>query len=454
MMRTLLFALFLDGLLMTPTTGSSIKMDFLPFANVRTDPIIAPNELSEHIHTFYGATVARPETTYNDLRNAYGGTGTAAENMSLYWHPTIYQVLPDGTHKLAEMYFMSAYYIWTPGEAKAFPDGFKMIAFVPESQAADWFPQEPTEELETEMVFPDCWDGVNLDSANHMDHVAYSSPGEDVSQPCPSTHPVRIPLISLFVRLRNYQGGPHVFSDGTTRMHADYFSGWNESELQNVLDNCDNGSFESAPDAFCETFLTFKDAGPNGEKTPDPCGTIDSELIKIQAFQPPPLDTSTITEEVIDMVKELPFGQGVGVLKFGPTRTLPPAPTLAPVQVNCEDNEGEEGGGEEGEGGGESEGGEGDEGGEESEGGEGEEEGEEEEGEEEEGEEEEGEDEADAESRNGDECSDDEDFEFFINSRLGIRDCEWLSNRNLRGQTICDEFPEVARKCKDACGLC
>ena len=35
--------------------ATSIKMDFLPLADVRTDPIINPTCLADHVHTFYGA---------------------------------------------------------------------------------------------------------------------------------------------------------------------------------------------------------------------------------------------------------------------------------------------------------------------------------------------------------------------------------------------------------------
>lgn len=227
--------------------SSSIKMDFLPFADVRTDPIINPTTLSDHVHTFYGATAARPETTYEDLRNAYGGSGDVEENQSLYWHPTVYRVDESGVHHKVDMHIGSAYYIWTPGVTTAFPNGFKMISFVLEEDATDFFPTEPLNELETEIWFPDCWDGVNLDSADHMSHVAFSS-NRDVDGTCPTSHPVKIPKIEFFMRIAPYMGGTHVFSDGTTRLHADYFAGWNDVELQSVLDNCDNGSFGSNPD--------------------------------------------------------------------------------------------------------------------------------------------------------------------------------------------------------------
>lgn len=46
--------------------------------------------------------------------------------------------------------------------------------------------------------FPTCWDGVNLDSPNHRDHVSYPETGTfESGGRCPDTHPVRIPQILL-----------------------------------------------------------------------------------------------------------------------------------------------------------------------------------------------------------------------------------------------------------------
>ena len=46
------------------------------------------------------------------------------------------------------------------------------------------------------IIFPTCWDGENLDSADHKSHVAYPSSGtfESVG-PCPASHPVRLPQL-------------------------------------------------------------------------------------------------------------------------------------------------------------------------------------------------------------------------------------------------------------------
>lgn len=50
--------------------------------------------------------------------------------------------------------------------------------------------------VRAQVFFPSCWDGVNLDSADHTSHVSYPNSSFPDSGPCPSTHPVH--LISLF----------------------------------------------------------------------------------------------------------------------------------------------------------------------------------------------------------------------------------------------------------------
>lgn len=48
----------------------------------------------------------------------------------------------------------------------------------------------------TQADFSRCWDGVNLDSEDHMSHVAYPSSGTfENNGPCPATHPVPIPQL-------------------------------------------------------------------------------------------------------------------------------------------------------------------------------------------------------------------------------------------------------------------
>lgn len=53
------------------------------------------------------------------------------------------------------------------------------------------------------VLYPTCWNGKDLDSPNHQDHVAYPTSGPatflSLGGNCPSTHPVRIPQLMLEV---------------------------------------------------------------------------------------------------------------------------------------------------------------------------------------------------------------------------------------------------------------
>lgn len=107
--------------------GTSVKMDFLPLGSVRTDPMRQPNCLSDHVHTFYGAAASlHPEMTYQDMRASAGNSGNVVEDMSLYWHPSVYMYdSASGTYTLADLWFTSAFYVWETGHTTAFPEGFK-----------------------------------------------------------------------------------------------------------------------------------------------------------------------------------------------------------------------------------------------------------------------------------------------------------------------------------------
>lgn len=68
------------------------------------------------------------------------------------------------------------------------------------------FPKNPCPGgIRSNILYPTCWDGVNLDSPDHKSHVAYpkngAAPFSGTSIPgdCPSTHPVKIPQVMLEV---------------------------------------------------------------------------------------------------------------------------------------------------------------------------------------------------------------------------------------------------------------
>ena len=47
--------------------------------------------------------------------------------------------------------------------------------------------------VRAQVFFPSCWDGVNANSANHMEHMAY--PDLVMNGGCPETHPKLLPKL-------------------------------------------------------------------------------------------------------------------------------------------------------------------------------------------------------------------------------------------------------------------
>ena len=64
--------------------------------------------------------------------------------------------------------------------------------------------------MEINIKFPTCWDGLNIESASG-DHVVYAlkCDGEENDEcfdfACPSSHPVKMPEIHLYVRVLGYE---------------------------------------------------------------------------------------------------------------------------------------------------------------------------------------------------------------------------------------------------------
>jgi hypothetical protein len=90
--------------------------------------------------------------------------------------------------------------------------------------------------LRLHVNFPNCWDGVNLDSPDHQSHMAYSTRGR-----CPADHPVSVPAISVIFRYP-IAGGPGVTlaSGGRYSAHADFFNAWKQPVLRSLTQRCLN----------------------------------------------------------------------------------------------------------------------------------------------------------------------------------------------------------------------
>jgi hypothetical protein len=224
------------------------------------DPIVAPGEPgASHLHDFFGNVSTDASSTYESLRAA-AATCRRSEDAAAYWVPTLFL---DG--QAVEPRMAQVYYLAPPRQRAAVrphPAGLTVIAGnahatgPQDTRVVSWHcgpdsgvdPQStpPTcpgrHQLRLRVNFPDCWDGVHLDSADHKGHMAYPSRGA-----CPASHPVRVPRIALNIRYPIAGGAGVSLSSGASHTaHADFFNTWDQGVLEHLVATCINASGNAA----------------------------------------------------------------------------------------------------------------------------------------------------------------------------------------------------------------
>ena len=258
------------------------------------DPIIYPNQPGRsHLHMFFGNTETDAHTTTNSLVNRGGGSCNGFElNRSGYWTPALLDgrgnaIVPDAII----LYYKSK----QPGIVQRMPQGLKMVSgnataeSFTTSEYLHWscggsgaaynktnrIPNCNGDYLNATIVFPQCWDGQNMDSADHRSHMALVSPHVD----CPSSHPVRLPQISILLyfpsdgftndwHLSSDRSGGFNTGNGAT-LHADWWGGWNDEAMDlwtggcmHAVKNCSFGQTGTPRQlAKLNNFQTYQ--GPN-----------------------------------------------------------------------------------------------------------------------------------------------------------------------------------------------
>eukprot|EP01088_Endostelium_zonatum_P014628 TRINITY_DN328_c0_g1_i1.p1 TRINITY_DN328_c0_g1~~TRINITY_DN328_c0_g1_i1.p1 ORF type:complete len:553 (-),score=90.91 TRINITY_DN328_c0_g1_i1:36-1694(-) len=254
----------------------------------RIDPIVNPGAISGHSHRVYGGQNFGPGSTtinatqqYNYLTRSQCTSCSNSKDLSNYWIPDLYYQYPTGTFQLVPNAGLTVYYLSRGGTGNqsqpvmtAFPEGLRMLAGSPyrrsftNGSVADKAisyncltsqkpgPQGepnnfPTDRwvcdngLRAQIWFPMCWDGVNLDSADHKSHMSYPIQAPDGGD-CPATHPVRIPGIFFEIlfdvnpsKWPHGQGtNPFVWSCGDPTgygLHGDFLNGWDRSVVAAAL---------------------------------------------------------------------------------------------------------------------------------------------------------------------------------------------------------------------------
>jgi hypothetical protein len=225
------------------------------------DPIVFPGQKgAAHSHDFFANRSTSADSTYESLLAARS-TCTRGEDTAAYWVPTLYQNGRALKPNKVIIYYSDRH---DPESVEAFPPDLRMIAgdqiaTSPQSRAVTVWTcdrttiqrlQEPPRacpggsQLTLSVFFPNCWDGRNLDSADHQSHMAYSK-----KQPCPSTHPVRTPEIIMHVSYPTLRGAGLTFSSGSRySAHADFINAWDQEELEKLVRRCINDQRRTSDD--------------------------------------------------------------------------------------------------------------------------------------------------------------------------------------------------------------
>ncbi|MBA3375032.1 MAG: DUF1996 domain-containing protein [Actinobacteria bacterium] len=218
------------------------------------DPIVFPGKAgASHDHTFVGNRSTNASSNFGSLRSS-GTTCMRAADTAAYWVPTLYQganaVLPDG----ATIYYRRG----TLSEVQTFPNNLRMIAGdatattpqggrvtfwscgavtgIPPTSTVPACPEGRGSFLRLHVRFPSCWNGRQLDSADHKRHMAYA-----MGRGCPSTHPVSVPAITQIYRYPTRGGeGFSLASGNEFSAHADFVNAWRPGELEKLVDDCLN----------------------------------------------------------------------------------------------------------------------------------------------------------------------------------------------------------------------
>ncbi|KAF1983138.1 WSC-domain-containing protein [Aulographum hederae CBS 113979] len=257
----------------------------------RADPIINPGKVSGHVHKIVGGNAFSFDMDFAKARTATCSSCPIKEDFSNYWTPKLYYHAQNGSFISVPTVGDSAsdtkggqtiYYLQRGpdiSKLKAFPEGLRMVAGDPFRRSfTGGFAQEAInfaclgagkdetngfpnyncpDGLRAQVFFPSCWDGENLDSADHTSHMSYPETGNYNGGTCPSSHPVQ--LISLFFEVLYdtnsfkdmWYGSsqPFVFAQGDPTgygFHGDFLNGWDVPTLQNIVTHCtaDSGTLE------------------------------------------------------------------------------------------------------------------------------------------------------------------------------------------------------------------
>ncbi|BFZ56810.1 hypothetical protein PYCC9005_003858 [Savitreella phatthalungensis] len=250
-----------------------------PIVTGRYDPIVNPGTLSSHAHTIFGGSGFSISSDYDDLRSSSCTSCQIKQDLSAYWVPQLYYQNPNNGsfEDVPVLGGATVYYLQRSGNSPLsslipFPPGFQMLAGNPMLRQAGSSLEQgavnfvcldyekgssssqglPTKNcpqgLRAQIVFPSCWNGKDLDTADHKSHMAY--PWAVSEGDCPAGYPYRFITIFYEVtfvvdyfkdRWYSDRQQPFVFSTGDPTgygFHGDFVNGWDTDFLNSSIQTC------------------------------------------------------------------------------------------------------------------------------------------------------------------------------------------------------------------------
>jgi hypothetical protein len=242
------------------------------------DPIVHPGQpgANEHLHIFFGNTGTNASSTFQSLRTSGDSTCRNMLNRSAYWQPAMLGKNTAGQDVVIVEDYTNFYYKRRPasdpaaeGIPVALPRGLKFVfggmerparfkCISDDRNVTDWLPTlqqalslcAAGQQIDMAQSTPECWDGKNLDSADHRSHLTFLLRDKNSGKEfCPSTHPYLLPRLTFqrifTIRSDDVTTTWRLSSDMPgdepgSMAHADYIMAWNEDVHARWMGACIN----------------------------------------------------------------------------------------------------------------------------------------------------------------------------------------------------------------------